>query len=234
MQDDNVTTLLDNYYGLVKEIVTEKNEQEKGVRQGIETFDQYSQRQEAEALNEANHYLAACQENVKMIVDEFTKNNQPEGIQELNQGAQNFISWLSKSTKQADVTLREIFGFSQEFMSKVYSMGLDFLSKNETDKALKTLKFLITLDPTYEIYWIMYGLSQRFQNNETESLKAFEIAAQLDQKNPIVHLLMAQNYKSAGKIDEAKQYLDSAAKEIVNFPDKLGLEELIKTEQRNL
>lgn len=235
MQNENITVLLDNYYGMVKEAVTEKNELEKGLHQtGFETFEQYSERQEAHAMSAANHYLIECQEYVKLIVDEFTKNNQQESILELNKGAEKFFGWVSKTRKNADLTLREIFGFSPAFMGNIYSMGLDFLKNNENDKALKVLKFLVTLDPSYEIYWIMYGLSQRFQGHEEEALKAFEVAAQLDETNPMIHLLLAQSYKSAGKIEEAKQYLETASVEIANFPNKFGIDELIKTEVRNL
>jgi tetratricopeptide (TPR) repeat protein len=235
MENENITFLLDNYYGMVKESVTEKNELERGLHQnGIETFEQYSERYEAQAMSAANHYLLDCHENVQLIVDEFNKNHQQESIQELNKGAENFMSWIAKARKNAELTLREIFGFSPVFMNNIYTMGLDFLKNNESDKAFKILKFLVTIDPTYEIYWIMYGLSQRFQNHEDEAFKAFEVAAKLDETNPMVHLLLAQSYKSAGKIDEAKQYLEEASIKIANFPNKFGIDELIKTEVRNL
>lgn len=232
MKNQKSNVLLNNYYDLIKEYTHEQCEKEKKhYKNNLESFENYSARQEQASLELGKKLLEGYSGVFAIIIDEFAAHHDQNAIQELIQGAEYFAAHSQKNTAVEDKTLREMFSYSPELIEKLYQMGVTFLERGQIDEASKVFSFINILDPGYSACWTMLGITLRRENQWEESLKAFDIALEIDEHNGLAYYHAAQCHKELNQMKEARQSLDRALKEISGKPQYAQLERIIRTEQ---
>jgi tetratricopeptide (TPR) repeat protein len=127
-----------------------------------------------------------------------------------------------------------MFSYSPELIEKLYQMGVALLERGQIDEASKVFSFINILDPGYSACWTMLGIALRRENQWTESLKALDIALEIDEHNGLAYYHAAQCHKELNHMEEARQALDRALKEISGNPQYAHLERVIREDQSKI
>lgn len=82
-------------------------------------------------------------------------------------------------------TWQDIMGFSESTMHKFYDAACRLYQRQEYDAASDAFTFLTTLNPCTYNYWLGLGMSEHLNQEYFCALIAYDMAAQVDPKNPL-------------------------------------------------
>lgn len=111
---------------------------------------------------------------------------------------------------QAGGTLKELAGFSEESMQRLYRGAHSIFHQERFADAADAFVFLVTLDPYRHNYWLGLGMSEQALGHFDEALAAYSMAVLTDFKVPTAHFYAGKCYYALNEIPRAGACFDLA------------------------
>jgi type III secretion system low calcium response chaperone LcrH/SycD len=108
--------------------------------------------------------------------------------------------------------LRHLTQLSDGHLQLIHQYAYSYYKQGQYEKACDLFRFLTVSKVEDSQYWIGYGASQQMLGRYEEALKAYEMAAILDQSNIHVHLYAADCFFCLSQLKDGIQALKSAEK----------------------
>ncbi len=126
----------------------------------------------------------------------------------MNAETKNIIdAALDQFAKDGLTTIRELKGISDKQMNAMYAVGFNLFNSGRLEDAEKIFKGLLLLDHLERKYWFGYAAIKQQQKNFAEALKAYQVAAVLDNTNPKTVYQIAECHLALGDKLSAEEAL---------------------------
>lgn len=151
-------------------------------------------------------------------------------VQLLNVIAKKGVDFLFSQTN----TIQQVLGISQHDIQELVNETNFYIEHKEWDKAAKTLLFLLLTNLKNEGYCLKLGSVFREQNKLEEAIKIYEMAANLNPKDPRPHLYLAGCFLELKDRDTAKQAFENCLEICKNSLNSQEIEKLAKEGLKSL
>ncbi len=121
-----------------------------------------------------------------------------------------YIQWRLQGSSIEDPLMDKILRLNPKFAALYFERGMAFLSKNQTDVALKSMLKAIALDPGNALYHVYLGVVYLKKIAPDDALRCFVRAAQLDSNLPAAFLNMGIVYMQQDKLTDAETTIKKA------------------------
>lgn len=123
--------------------------------------------------------LNLIQTDLHLVADQATCDVVFKEIEGSNEALVNFV----KDPNEEYQDFQKVFGFSNESVEAIYSLGCYYFSQNEIESAQKLFELLTYLTPHVSSHWISSGLCHENKHELESALICYRIAADLNPEN---------------------------------------------------
>ena len=120
------------------------------------------------------------------------------------------IATFHGEIERAITELNKEIEFNPNFAMAYYKLGDAFSRREQWDEAIPQLERSIWLNPTYSGAYILLGKGYLRRKELPNAENMLRQALRMDPQNSSAHYLLGQTLSQAGRMDEAKKFLDRA------------------------
>ncbi len=122
-------------------------------------------------------------------------------------------------------TFQEIFGYSDQELEGMFHKANDLFQQQKYEEAMSAFLYLTTLNPNISTYWLGLGMSEQLLEEYSSALIAYQLAAIIDEKNPIPLYHSAHCHRQLWDFERAIEALEGAMTRCANSPEYSTLQE---------